>query len=158
MGRNLKKKILYIAAAILAYKLIFAKAIGAEIRAVVKGVKKQHTGLAYIPEGLVVSIALIESNLDPNATGAAGEMGYMQIMPSTWEFIREYSGLGLPISSAYIPYYNVLAGMLYLDYLYKVFKSWFAVIHAYNVGETGYKKGKRNDTYFCKVLGSWFFA
>jgi soluble lytic murein transglycosylase-like protein len=53
-----------------------------------------------------------ESSLEPQAQGAANDMGLMQIIPSTWAEWAPRVG----VTDPYDPYSNVLVGAAYLAY------------------------------------------
>uniref|UniRef100_A0A6M3LHV1 Putative transglycosylase n=1 Tax=viral metagenome TaxID=1070528 RepID=A0A6M3LHV1_9ZZZZ len=142
---------------VIAFKISVKYAWAIDIRADIRAVKSQYPHLSYVPEGLVVAIAKVESNLDPSVTGADGEYGLMQIMPFTFDWLFTRYGLGVPVFP-YLPFVNVLGGMLYLDTYYGIYKNWFDVIHVYNVGAGNYDNGVRNWDYFTKVLSWWGVA
>ena len=148
---------LIILGAILAFKLLVKQAWGQEVRAVVDVVKANNAEFDYIPDGLILAIAKVESNLNPKATGAAGEYGLMQILPSTWNWIFQRSGI-VPPQNPYDTYYNILGAMMLLDVHYRNLGSWFDVIHAYNVGSGAFANGIRNWSYFQSVLKYWFIV
>lgn len=153
----MKNGMIYGVLAVLAFKVIARGAWAQDIRPVIRSVKAQYPQTADVPDGLVVAIAKVESNLNPFATGSSGEFGLMQIMPLTFHYIFSINQLGVP-DNPYDQFANVLGGMLYLQKLYSVFGSWATVIHAYNVGPGGYDAGNRNWDYFFKVLSWWSVA
>lgn len=65
----------------------------------------------------LASHAQRESRLNPNAQGAAGEYGLMQILPSTWD---EWAPL-VQVSDPWDPYSNVLVGAAYYSYIHSYF-------------------------------------
>lgn len=134
------------------YKVLMSLSYQTEIRAAVSNLNDTYA--LNLPESLVMSIVKTESSFDVTATGAAGEYGLMQVMPSTYTWIYGVYGFSAP-SNPYDINANLLAGMLFLDWLYKNTGSWFAVIHAYNVGLSGYQSGSRNWEYFGRVMASW---
>jgi Transglycosylase SLT domain len=67
-------------------------------------------------------------------TSAAGAMGLMQIMPATWERLRQRLNLG---SDAYDPHDNILAGAAYLRELYDRY-GWPGASAAYHAGPARY--------------------
>jgi len=78
-----------------------------------------------LPPGLLSRMAYQESRYNPNAAGASGEIGIMQIIP------RWHPGVNAanPVDSIFY------AGALMRKY-YNEFKSWPAAIAAYNWGVT----------------------
>jgi len=65
----------------------------------------------------LASHAQRESRMNPNAQGAAGEYGLMQILPSTWQ---EWAPL-VQVSDPWDPYSNVLVGAAYYSYIHSYF-------------------------------------
>lgn len=125
-----------------------------DYRSIIRSVQKHHPGLASIPEGLVLAIIEVESSGDSGVYGAAGEIGLMQISPAMYRAMNQMYGVG-PDSSASIPYYNILAGMWFLYYLYGRYADWDRVIQTYNIGEPKYNAGTRSPSYLAKVKSAW---
>jgi hypothetical protein len=67
---------------------------------------------------ILASLAYRESLLDPKAKGGSGELGLMQIMPSTWQ---EWAPL-VQVQNPWDPYSNVIVGAAYLSYLRGYFR------------------------------------
>ena len=92
-------------------------------------------------------IAIIESNLNPQAGSYVGASGLWQFMPHTG---KQY---GLVknnyINLFYDPYTSTDAACRYFNYLYKLFNDWNLVISAYNCGQgkvlKAIKKAGSND-------------
>lgn len=82
-----------------------------------------------LPPGFLSRIAYQESRYDPNARGASGEIGLMQITPKWHPGVDPHN----PVAS--INY----AGSLFRRY-YNEFGSWDAAIAAYNWGETNVRR------------------
>jgi soluble lytic murein transglycosylase-like protein len=61
------------------------------------------------------SQAITESSLNPNAVGAAGEIGLMQVKPSTFEYIKTKNPYFLELKD---PRWNIASGVFYVRYLY----------------------------------------
>lgn len=143
----------------LAYKMsgVSESIWGGDVRALIKSVKSMFPSLSYIPDDLILSIAKIESDFEPTATSEVGASGLMQVMPSTFAWLRDTYGQPWLVN-IYDPFENMVAGMFYLHYLYCDLKDWSGVIQAYNVGLGGYKKGVRNWDYYTKVWGLWAVA
>lgn len=74
-------------------------------------------------------------------TSAAGAMGLMQIMPATWERLRQRLSLG---SDAYNPRDNILAGAAYLRELYNRY-GWPGSSAAYHAGPARYDEYLRTS-------------
>lgn len=67
-------------------------------------------------------------------TSAAGAMGLMQLMPTTWERLRERLNLG---TDPYDPHDNILAGAAYLHELHDRY-GWPGASAAYHAGPARY--------------------
>ena len=64
-----------------------------------------------IPASWVRTVMRAESAGIPSATSPAGAMGLMQIMPETWDQLRDRYGLG---TDPYLPRDNIIAGVGYM--------------------------------------------
>jgi len=64
-----------------------------------------------IPEQWVRAIMRVESGGNPSATSPAGAMGLMQIMPDTWQALRDRYRLG---TDPYQARDNIIGGVAYL--------------------------------------------
>ena len=84
-----------------------------------------------IPLALLVSVAQVESQLQPNARSAAGAHGLLQILPSTAAELH---------LDPYDPSSNVLAGARYLRAMLDQFHSTDLALAAYNAGPTAVAK------------------
>lgn len=99
-----------------------------------------------IPEELATAIVETESNFNPNATGAAGEIGLMQIKCST---ARQMLFVG-KCSDLYDPATNIFYGMSYLKKAFeKCGGNRACTISLYNRGLKGPVKPK--ERYYKKV-------
>jgi soluble lytic murein transglycosylase len=96
----------------------------------------EHYAKAYdLPPHLVYAVIRTESDFDSNAQSAAGAIGLMQLMPSTFRWItddvlRERLDDGM----IYDPETNVRYGCFYLRRLYDRYGEWSAALAAYNAG------------------------
>lgn len=104
-----------------------------------------------LPLAMIVAVAKVESNLDPDARSAAGAHGLLQVLPST------AAELDL---DAYHVGDNVLAGARYLRLLLDRFESTELALAAYNAGPTAVElEGARpNDetvAYVASVTSQW---
>lgn len=92
-----------------------------------------ENSLAYykLPSDLKY-IAIIESNLNPQANSPVGAGGLWQFMPQTG---KQY-GLAKNsyINLFYDPYYSTDAACRFFDYLYNLLGDWNLVLSAYNCG------------------------
>ncbi|TIS96193.1 lytic transglycosylase domain-containing protein [Mesorhizobium sp.] len=71
---------------------------------------ERHAASNGVPVSLAKAVIMIESNFQPNQVGSAGEIGLMQIKPSTARMMG-YSG---SIKGLYDPETNIKYGMKYL--------------------------------------------
>lgn len=88
-----------------------------------------------IPEGWIIAVMGAESAGDTRAISHAGAMGLMQVMPSTWEYLRVRYRLG---SDPFDPRENILAGAAYLREMYDRYGTIPAMLAAYNAGPDRY--------------------
>lgn len=85
-----------------------------------------------LPEDLKY-LAIVESNLNPQAGSWAGASGLWQFMPATG---REYGlAKNSKVNLFYDPYLSTDAACRYLVFLYRIFKDWNLVLSAYNSGQ-----------------------
>ena len=87
-----------------------------------------------IPESWIRAVIIAESRGDRQAVSPRGAMGLMQLMPGTWDELREQHGLG---TDPYDPRTNILAGTAYLKAMYERFGS-PGLFAAYNAGPGRY--------------------
>ena len=104
-----------------------------------------------LPLAMLVAVAKVESNLDPDARSGAGAHGLLQVLPSTAAELE---------LDAYNVGDNVLAGARYLRLLLNRFESTALAFAAYNAGPTTVElKGARpNDetiAYVANVTTQW---
>ena len=104
-----------------------------------------------LPVALIVAVAKVESNLDANASSAAGAHGLLQVLPSTAAELK---------LNPYHAGENVLAGARYLRQMLDRFGSTELAFAAYNAGPTAVeRKGAApNDetvAYVANVTAAW---
>jgi D-alanyl-D-alanine carboxypeptidase len=83
-----------------------------------------------VPELWIREVMRQESGGDETAVSSAGAVGLMQLMPSTYETLREQYGLG---DDPFEPHDNVLAGTAYIRQMYDRYGS-PGFLAAYNAG------------------------
>lgn len=88
-----------------------------------------------IPTRWIKAVILAESNGDPRAVSPKGAMGLMQLMPETWDELRDQYGLG---AAPFDPRTNILAGTAYLKAMQDRF-GYPALFAAYNAGPGRYE-------------------
>jgi len=106
---------------------------------------------ANLPIALLVSVALVESNLDHRARSPAGARGLLQVMPRTAAELRLDPDR---------PDANVLAGARYLKRMMGQFDSVNLALAAYNAGpgavsSAGGAPGAETLTYVANVNRLW---
>ena len=92
-----------------------------------------------IPAKWIEAVIMAESNGDRQAVSPRGAMGLMQLMPGTWEELRDEHGLG---TDSYDPRTNILAGTAYLKAMCERFGS-PGLFAAYNAGPGRYAEHLR---------------
>jgi soluble lytic murein transglycosylase-like protein len=104
----------------------------------------QEANAQGVPSSIALGVAQQESGFNPNAVGAAGELGTFQLMP------QYFPGAADPNA-------NVSLGVGYLAQLYKQFGDWSTALAAYNWGPGNVSSGKPWPTqvwnYVQSVLG-----
>lgn len=115
-------------------------AIASEAIASWQGYVREAARRFAIPEDWIARVITAESggrlSLNGNPiTSHKGAMGLMQLMPETWQALRQRLKLG---DDPYDPHDNILAGAAYLRILWEEFgiEGMFA---AYNAGPTRYR-------------------
>lgn len=83
-----------------------------------------------IPEQWIRAVMNQESGGEEQAVSPVGAMGLMQIMPDTYEALRESEGLG---ADPFDPHNNILAGAAYIHQMYDRYGS-PGFLAAYNAG------------------------
>ncbi len=88
-----------------------------------------------IPEHWIRAVMQAESAGDPRAVSRAGAMGLMQVMPGTWNVLREDHGLG---ADPFDPRDNIIAGTAYLRAMLDRYGTVGGMLAAYNAGPGRY--------------------
>ena len=90
----------------------------------------------------LLAIIKTESSFNPNAVGTSGEIGLMQIKPSTAEWIaKKKNFIWVNRDELFNPDYNIHLGALYFKYLKKSLKSKASdYISAYNMGPANLRR------------------
>lgn len=109
----------------------------------------------------LLAVIQTETRFNPNLIGAAGELGLMQIKPSTAEWIckkRKVKWLGAEHLKD--PAYNVLVGAHYFHYLKTTLDSEsHRYINAYNMGINNLQRlpasEQKKRTYYAKVISNY---
>ena len=83
-----------------------------------------------IPERWIREVMRVESSGKVMDTSSVGAMGLMQVMPVTYDELRDHYNLG---DDAYDPHDNVLAGTAYLREMYDIY-GFPGFLAAYNAG------------------------
>ncbi|MFN3696426.1 MAG: lytic transglycosylase domain-containing protein [Pseudobdellovibrio sp.] len=85
----------------------------------------------------IVSIIKTESSFNPNAKGTSGEIGLMQLMPKTGEYIAQKIKMKHFAGSKTLrdPIKNIKIGVAYINYLREKFDNTaYKYVPAYNMG------------------------
>ncbi len=91
---------------------------------------REAAGRYSVPEQWVRAVMQQELGGEEQAVSPVGAMGLMQVMPETYEGLRERYGLG---SDPYDPHNNILAGTAYIREMYDRFGA-PGFLAAYNAG------------------------
>lgn len=92
-----------------------------------------------VPLDLVLGVIWTESRFNPSAGSHAGAVGLMQIMPKTWDYIRDKQGLPRSVPRT-DPEANINAGTWLLARLLEKFGSVKLALAAYNAGAGNVQK------------------
>ena len=88
-----------------------------------------------VPPAMILSVIRAESDFDADAVSAAGAVGYMQLLPETFDYLAPACP-GLSQGAAVTdPFANIRCGAYYLSKLYQTFGDWQTTLAAYNAGE-----------------------
>jgi len=107
-----------------------------------------------LPEAAVLAIVARESGWNPATTGSAGEMGLMQVMPSTWDWTVRRLGVAWTRRQALDPARNLEVGCAHLRWLWEYFwerrarmscGSLDAAVMAYNWGQANVARARGRD-------------
>jgi len=89
-----------------------------------------------VSPAMIMAIIRTESDFDKNAVSEVGAVGLMQLMPSTFSYLRdEKLGEALADSAIYDPAVNIRYGTYYYAYLSEQFGDPATALAAYNAGE-----------------------
>lgn len=123
-------------------------AVPNEARGEYKALVSQFAREYGVPVALAHAIVTVESNYYPKALGKAGEIGLMQIKPSTARGMG-YRGAS---SGLYHPETNIRYGMKYLAAAYKLGgKTTCGAILKYNAGHGAKRMNPVSSAYCAKV-------
>lgn len=109
----------------------------AQAPAVIEGARPYATFVADAAQHFGINVAWIEAMIriesggNPRAISAAGAMGLMQLMPTTWAMMRTRYGLG---ADPFEPHANILAGTAYLRDMLDRYGDRATALAAYNAG------------------------
>lgn len=98
-----------------------------------------------IEEPLVYSVIRCESNFEEKAISRVGACGLMQIMPSTFEWLKTKAEF--TSDDIFDPETNIEAGCFYLAYLFGKFEEKETALAAYNAGEGTVSEWLKDDRY-----------
>lgn len=113
--------------------------------------------------GRINRVIEIESRGDPNAIGAAGERGLMQILPGAWADASAYLMVHWPFEDAFDPVKNIIIGSAYYDQVIPRYLTHYGVpdtpytrLAAYNwgIGKVGNCYARHGQHWFDHVPAS----
>lgn len=101
-----------------------------------------------IDPNIVYAVIKTESDFVPNATSNVGARGLMQIMETTYNWIKtklpEAEGT---YADMYDPEENIRYGAFFLSYLYREFGSYETAVAAYHAGRTATANWLKDEQY-----------
>jgi soluble lytic murein transglycosylase-like protein len=98
----------------------------------------QQSAKYKIDPMIITSVISGESNFNPSVIGHSGEVGLMQLRPSTGKWIAQKSKIKWNPLLLKNPFYNIRLGVAYLGYLKRRYSpsKGYLYLAAYNMGET----------------------
>lgn len=106
---------------------------------------KKHCDEYGLDYSLVAAVICVESRFDKNAVSSSGASGLMQLMPSTYLWVK--SSLSSLSDDIFDVDANIEAGCFYLNYLLSKYKKIEYVLACYNAGEGVVAKWCSPDTF-----------
>lgn len=103
----------------------------------------------------VLSIIDVESSFRTNAVSKKGAVGLMQVMPYTADWLAKRHKIDK--YNLYDAKDNLKLGILYLNFLWFMFRDINKVIMAYNMGHNSIKKGRINKKYLYKIIKKFIY-
>lgn len=100
-----------------------------------------------VPVTLIYAVIECESSFRETTKSSAGACGLMQLMPVTYNDVREWLGLDYTDDQIMDPEVNIQCGTYYLSRMYKMFDDWELAVAAYNAGPGNVQKWLKNDDY-----------
>jgi soluble lytic murein transglycosylase len=99
---------------------------------------------------LIYAVIKTESGFNPKAVSNVGARGLMQIMPDTFEWIRDYRlrEENIKFDSMFNPEDNIRYGVYLLSYLQSKFEDWSCIIAAYHAGDSAVDEWLEDERYF----------
>lgn len=94
----------------------------------------EQSAKAQMDFRMILSVAVVESNLQPSALSPKGARGFLQLMPRTAKAVADKHGLPWNPSALDDPKYNVRLSILYLKDQVEYFNDLKAGLRAYNEG------------------------
>jgi hypothetical protein len=95
-----------------------------------------------VPPSYINALIQQESGRKQYAESPRGAMGYMQVMPATYEDLRKQQGLG---DDPFDPRNNIMAGTAYLKEMATRFGSPQSAFAAYNMGPAGFERYQKGQ-------------
>jgi len=94
-----------------------------------------NAGRYHLDPLIIVSIIMVESEINPRAISGSGARGLMQLMPSTAIMMADQQGISLRgVNDLYNPVLNIDLGSRYLYHLLCQYKDLETALRFYNAG------------------------
>ena len=106
-----------------------------------------------VPEYIVYSLILNQSNFESNKVSQYGEIGLTQLSPDTLRWLTSLTKEELEPGILYDPDTNIKYGTYMLSYLYTHYNRWEAVYSAFKVGKDTVDVWLRTET-LCDEKGN----
>jgi soluble lytic murein transglycosylase-like protein len=107
----------------------------------------EQSAKANVDFRLILSVAVVESDLQASAVSPKGARGFLQLMPRTAKAVAEKNGLPWSAVALDDPKYNVRLSILYLKDQIEYFNDLKASLRAYNEGP-GKVVPQRRQTFY----------
>lgn len=103
-----------------------------------------------VPAPLIEAVLWVESTDGVNTSGSSGEIGVMQILPSTVPVIKS-AWPSLADANPYTIEGNIVLGAAYLRMGYEMHHSWRKAAIGYNAGHASPRVEQNEDEYLAKI-------
>jgi soluble lytic murein transglycosylase-like protein len=107
----------------------------------------EQSAKANVDFRLILSMAVVESDLQASAVSPKGARGFLQLMPRTGKAVADKHGLPWNPAALDDPKYNVRLSILYLKDQLEYFNDLKATLRAYNEGPQKVVNPERRQTF-----------